>query len=78
MLEILRELRKSIGLAAEFSHLSLSLLAELERRLRQFDNRSLYSGACSLVAYTSPQEPYLVSNSEKWWSVALCKRKLIS
>lgn len=78
MLDILRKLRKSIALAAESSHLPPLLLTELEKRLRQFDNHSLYSRACSLVTYTSPKEPYLISNSEKWWSVALCKRKLIS
>lgn len=69
MLEVMRTLRHSIGVAAAASHLPPDLLAKLKRRLEQFDNRSLYSRACVLVAYASPKEPCLVSDSKTWWSV---------
>jgi hypothetical protein len=67
LLEILRELRKAIANAAEPLQLPADLMSTLQRRLRQFDEQSLYSRACSLMSSTSPQEPQLVYDSESWW-----------
>ena len=68
LLNILRALRKAIGVAAKSSTLEPDLLATLKMQLQVFDNDSLYSLACSMVAWKSPREPYLVRpNSEEWW-----------
>jgi BioD-like phosphotransacetylase family protein len=68
MLEILRELRKSIAVAAQSSYIHTELLAKLKMRLQEFDRDSLYSLACSYVAWGSLQEPSLVqADSKTWW-----------
>jgi hypothetical protein len=72
MLEILRELRKSIAVAAQSSYIHTELLAKLKMRLQELDRDSLYSLACSYIAWGSIQEPSLVqADSKTWWSDTL-------
>jgi hypothetical protein len=74
LLKILRELRASIAVAASAKHLPDDLLAKLRLRLREFDQHSLYSLACSTVAWASPAETQFVADSETWWLVTNCKQ----
>jgi hypothetical protein len=69
LLKILRELRASIAVAAPAGHLPYKLLVTLRLRLREFDQRGLYSLACSTVAWASPEESRFVADSETWWLV---------
>ncbi|PVH97894.1 hypothetical protein DM02DRAFT_730269, partial [Periconia macrospinosa] len=61
LLKILRELRASIAVAAPAGHLPHDLLETLRLRLREFDQRGLYSLACSTVAWASPEESQFVA-----------------
>ncbi|KAH7072020.1 hypothetical protein BKA63DRAFT_577635 [Paraphoma chrysanthemicola] len=70
LLKILRELRASIAVAASAGHLPFDLLATLHLRLQEFDQRGLYSLACSTVAWASPGEPQFVADSETWWDTS--------
>jgi hypothetical protein len=74
LLKILRELRASIAVAASARHLPYDLLETLRWRLREFDQRGLYSRACSTVTWASPVESQFVADSETWWLVTHCKQ----
>jgi hypothetical protein len=69
LLKILRGLRASIAVAAPTRDLPYHLLETLRFRLREFDQRGLYSEACSAVAWASPEESQFVAASETWWLV---------
>ncbi|KAF3042331.1 hypothetical protein E8E12_002268 [Didymella heteroderae] len=65
-LKIIRKLRNSIGVAASAGILSHDLLATFRMRLREFDQRGLYSLACSTVAFGLSEQSQLIADSEAW------------
>ncbi|KAH7084318.1 hypothetical protein FB567DRAFT_79424 [Paraphoma chrysanthemicola] len=70
LLKILREFRASIAVAASAGHVPFDVLSKLRLRLREFDQRGLYSLACSIVAWASPEESQFVADSKTWWDTS--------